>query len=218
MGRNRHSKESAKTPAKSEVLVEQPKAQPIPPPHRWTERVTLIVALWGAIVATGVAIIDVVKAHREAEPEFYVRVSVDLSVKVGNVPDAKPVNKIEVRITNIGIATATLDPNFIIDGESAATGAERRYGLYIYEPHYEGKREDVPLHPVVLTTGEEAAASLYPPDIGGPSDSLVVRFRLIEGRAYSARIPKPTFTTGSAEAGNLSGWASGVIAKPDSRF
>jgi hypothetical protein len=70
----------------------------------WKDRLTLAIALWGAVVGTAVAIRDSAKAFYDSLPQFFVRTEIDLD------DPAKSTGHITVRTGNVGTPTATLDP------------------------------------------------------------------------------------------------------------
>lgn len=185
---------------------------------RWKDRITLALALWGAIVASAVAGRDTyIKIFYENVPEFYVRTKLE----AGSAGDGKQLGQLTVRIANVGATTATLDPDMYVLTIDAKTGKMQEAMLTFSEslanttaPAY------IPGQPPTIRTSEEAAAAISSGDLvqiaTRPLDYLAVKFRLVSGRRYLAVIEDPKYLSRSKSSNELIGWSSGAMAKPQS--
>jgi hypothetical protein len=173
---------------------------------------------WGALTGTAVAIRDTYKYFDEKRPQFHVRAQVDGVLMPGAT---KPVGHITVRVTNVGIATASLSPTLYVLTVNSRSGEKEQAQLTFAKPPSENEGHDVPGAPPTLKTGEDASAvsdTLFLPIAAQPLDYLSVRFELIGGGRYLATIDEPFFVTRDKQTGNIIGWGGGANAKALSLF
>ena len=182
--------------------------------NRWKDPITLTLALWGAIISTGVAIRDTINSAEANVPRFYVRAALQGSDVEGT--DQKPVGKIVVTIANVGSSSATLDPNLGVMTINGRTTEKEVAELSFTESSTAGSPDSYfPGKPPSLKTGDEATAVLdhaVLPIATHPLDYLAVRFKLIDGRPYVALISEPGFITRNKPTGHLIGWGGGAMA------
>jgi hypothetical protein len=180
-------------------------------PGKWKDRITLFLAIWGAVLGTAAAARDTFKYFEDARPTFYARIQVEGVVPTG---ETKPVGHITVRLANTGVATATLNPTLYILTVDARTGEMAQSQLTFSKPPSPGPTPDIPGSPPTLKTGEEALAvsdTLVLPSATRPMDYLSVKFELLGGRKYVATIAEPFFVT-RGNTGSIIGWGGGTIA------
>jgi len=176
----------------------------------WKDRITLVIALWGAVVATGVAVRDSVKAFYESLPQFFVRTEIDLD------GTDKMVGHITVRIGNVGTPTAILDPTFYVLTINGRTGQANQVQLSFSaeDAPAESHGEHIPGRPPTLKTGEEVVSvksSLVLPRAVN-IDPMIVKFSLLGGRQYTAVIDTPYSFNRSKSTNEPVGWSGGSMA------
>jgi len=186
---------------------------------RWKDRVTFIIAIWGAALATVVFARDSYQFYQERLPKFYVRAQVE-----GSRPSSsdQPVGHITIRVTNIGTATGTLDSTLYVLTINSRTGdAEQTQLTFSDSTGQSGSEEYVPGRPPTLATGEEASATedhLVLPVAERPLDYIAVKFRLVGGRRYLATITEPMALTKDRATGTDIGWTGVALAEPEGWF
>jgi hypothetical protein len=162
---------------------------------KWKDRITLFLAIWGAVLGSIAGVRDMMKYIEESRPKFYVRAQVEGIVPPG---EAKPIGHITVQIANTGTATATLDPTLYVLTINSKTGELADTLLTFLNPSSGGKKSDPTGAPPTLKTGEEASAvsdNLVLPIANRPLDYMAVKFKLLGGRKYIATIKYPFFIT-----------------------
>lgn len=198
---------------------------PVPPGmagkgNPWKERLTLSLAMWGALVSTAVAIRDTINSFEASIPRFYVRAAVQGSDVEGT--DKDPVGKIVVTVANVGSAAAAVDPTLGVMTVNGRTGDKQVAQLEFTQSSTAGSPDSYfPGKPPSLKTGDEATAVLdnvVLPIATHPLDYLAIRFRLVDGRSYVALISEPGFVTRNKLTGHLIGWGGGAMATTPSWF
>ncbi len=182
------------------------------------ERVTLALAIWGALLGTGVAVKDGVRQYVEARPVFYVRTQVEIT---GADSKGTPTGRFRIRIANVGAATATLEPVFyLLVVPRTRDGNTRQLRMAFSQSDTKGI-DYIPGHPPTLKTGEEASAVTETVEIGDAANSLEyleVSFELVGGRQYLAVVSDPKYWVNDHKTGELLGWSGGSVARSQPWF
>lgn len=185
-------------------------------PFGWPQKVTLAIAIWGAVVSSAVA----VKQYLDVQPVIYVRTQVQ---RTGIDSSGKPVGKIYATFTNTGQAPISISPDVKIIVIDSRTG-EKSLGVLEFSdtPQLKesaGKR--VPGAPAFLTPGQEAVAETYPVSLvtsSNPLSYLAVQFTTTNEAKYQAFISQPSYFSEARESGELTSWSGGAIAEKKSWF